>query len=75
MFKEEIKKITISTDFITLGQLLKFTGVVLNGGEVKSFIIEHKIEVNGQICTQRGKKLREHDVISIDNSLFFEIVK
>ena len=28
-------KINIKTDFITLGQLLKFSGIISNGGEAK----------------------------------------
>lgn len=71
----KFKKIKISSELITLGQLLKFADVISNGGEVKSYIAEHKIFVNGELCSKRGKKLREGDQIVIENSLFFEISK
>ena len=60
-----MKEIKISTEYITLGQFLKFSGVVLNGGEAKSFIANSTIKVNDQIVKERGKKLRNGDLIEI----------
>ena len=71
----DFKKIQIESDYITLGQFLKFANVIDNGGEAKFFIAENSILVNGEDCKMRGKKLRESDKIIINNSLFFEIVK
>ena len=71
----DFKKIRIESDYITLGQFLKFANVIDNGGEAKFFIAENSILVNGEDCKKRGKKLRENDKIIINNSLFFEIVK
>lgn len=71
----DFKKIRIESDYITLGQFLKFANVIDNGGEAKFFIVENSILVNGEDCKMRGKKLRENDKITINNSLFFEIVK
>lgn len=68
-----VKKIKIDTEFITLGQFLKFADVITNGGEAKEFIISHSILVNDEDCKMRGKKLRPSDKIIIDNSMFFEI--
>lgn len=68
-----VKKIKIDTEFITLGQFLKFADVITNGGEAKEFIISHSILVNGVDYKMRGKKLRPSDKIIIDNSMFFEI--
>lgn len=69
------EKITITTDYITLGQFLKLVDVITNGGEAKFFIAENEILVNGEDCKMRGKKLREGDKLVINNSLFFEITK
>lgn len=69
------KIIRISTDFITLGQFLKLSNVISNGGEAKEFIINHSILVNNEENKQRGKKLYPSYKIIIDNSLFFEISK
>ncbi len=73
MKKSNQKIIKIDTDYITLGQFLKFADVIDSGAMAKSFILEHTILVNGEDCKMRGKKLREGDLIAIDDSLFFEI--
>ncbi|MFA6755510.1 MAG: RNA-binding S4 domain-containing protein [Bacilli bacterium] len=75
MDKIDYKQIKISSDYITLGQLLKFAHVIVNGGEAKSFILSHNILVNDEDNKQRGKKLYPGYKVAIDNSLFFEIVK
>lgn len=75
MTKSNQKIIKIDTDYITLGQFLKFADVIDSGAMAKSFILEHKIFVNGEDCKMRGKKLREGDLVCIDDSLFFEIGK
>ena len=73
MSKENIKTIKITSEYITLGQFLKFTNVISNGGEAKFFIANNKIFLNGQQIFERGKKLRSHDQININDHLFFEI--
>lgn len=75
MSKENAKIVKISTEYITLGQFLKFADVITNGGEAKQFIMTNKIFVNNELTTQRGKKLRDKDIVNINNSLFFEISK
>ncbi|MGL4951720.1 MAG: S4 domain-containing protein YaaA [Mycoplasma sp.] len=62
-----IKKINISTDFITLGQLLKFSGIISNGSDVKFFLSENNVLVNNIEETRRGRKLFNNDLISINN--------
>lgn len=73
MSKENAKTIKITSEYITLGQFLKFTNVISNGGEAKYFIANNKIFLNGEQIFQRGKKIRRHDKISINDHLFFEI--
>lgn len=75
MSKVNVKIVKISTEYITLGQFLKFADVITNGGEAKQFIMTNKIYVNNELTTQRGKKLRDKDIVNINNSLFFEISK
>lgn len=50
-------------DFIRLGQLLKAAGLVENGADAKYAIEDGKAKVNGEVCTMRGKKLRDGDVV------------
>lgn len=59
-------KVSINTDFIKLDSLLKFAGVVETGGIGKEIILEERIKYNGEICTQRGKKVYKGDKIQID---------
>ncbi|MCI2106510.1 MAG: RNA-binding S4 domain-containing protein [Intestinimonas sp.] len=58
--------VTITTEFIRLDALLKFSGVIATGGEAKETIQSGQVLVNGQICTQRGKKLRPGDTAALD---------
>ena len=59
--KEVVK---INTDFIQLQSFLKFKGICETGGQAKEFIQDGIIRVNGEICTARGKKLRNGDFVS-----------
>lgn len=51
-------------EYIKLGQALKKAGLVDSGVDAKAVITEGLVEVNGQIETQRGKKLHDGDVVS-----------
>lgn len=58
-------EIIITTEFIKLQDLLKFASLVGTGGEAKVLIQEGAVSVNGEICTQRGKKIRPGDDVQI----------
>lgn len=64
---EEIK---INTDFIKLDALLKLCAAAGSGGEAKMLIQEGMVEVNGEVCTQRGKKLYEGDKVSFNGESY-----
>ena len=55
----------LSSD-ITLGQALKAANIVGTGGEAKILIQAGEVRVNGQIETRRSRKLREGDVIEVE---------
>ena len=61
-----MEKIQIDTEYIKLDSLLKFAALVATGGEPKYVISEGMVEVNGEICTQRGKKLRPGDKVKFE---------
>jgi ribosome-associated protein len=50
-------------DFIPLNNLLKVMNLVESGGEANQRITEGEVRVNGQIETQKRKKLRPGDVV------------
>lgn len=58
-------EIAIETEFIKLDQLLKYAGIIQSGAEAKHLILAEEVTVNGVICTQRGKKIRPGDVVSL----------
>lgn len=66
--------VVISTDYMTLGQLLKEVGVIDTGGMAKWFLLEHDIYVNDEIEKRRGRKLYSGDKITIPNVGVFTIV-
>ena len=59
-----METIAITTEFIKLDQLLKFAALVPSGGEAKTVIAGGLVQVNGDICTMRGKKIRPGDKVS-----------
>lgn len=62
----QTETIKITTEFIKLDALLKFSGAVMTGGDAKLIIQEGRVSVNGETCTMRGKKLRPGDRAVID---------
>ncbi len=60
-------KVIIRDDFIKLGQAMKLAGVVSSGLDAKIMIQEGMVKVNGEVCTQRGKKLYEGDSFFYEN--------
>lgn len=71
---KNMEKIAIDTEFIKLESLLKFAAAVGTGGEAKLAVNEGLVQVNGEVCTMRGKKLRPGDRIYFQN-MEYEIVK
>ena len=65
----EQEQVQIHTEFIKLQDLLKFAGAVETGGDAKQIIQEGRVQVNGEICTMRWKKMRPGDVAVIDQEL------
>ena len=60
------EKIKIDTEFIKLQDLIKLSGAVDTGGMAKVAIQNGFVEVNGEICTMRGKKMRSGDIAVLD---------
>lgn len=69
-----MKQVVISTPYITLGQLLKWTGVIDTGGQAKHYLAEHVVLVNETREDRRGKKLKAGDIITLEDGTRFEIV-
>ncbi|ABO65390.1 MULTISPECIES: S4 domain-containing protein YaaA [Geobacillus] len=60
------QKVTITTETITLGQLLKLVNLIETGGAAKWFLQEYNVFVNGEKEDRRGRKLKDGDRVEIE---------
>lgn len=58
--------VTIDTEFIKLDNMMKLAGAVDTGGMAKQIIQNGLVKVNGEICTMRGKKMRNDDYFEFE---------
>ena len=55
--------IKLREEYIKLGQALKAAGLVGSGVEAKDAIVNGEVLLNGEVELQRGKKLRDGDIV------------
>lgn len=65
----ETIKIQISGEHIRLDAILKLAGVAPTGGQAKLLIQSGKVLVDGEICTQRGKKITAGSRVQAENTI------
>lgn len=65
-----MNEIFIRDEFIRLDAALKFSGVIGTGGQAKMVIQDGLVLVNGEVCTMRGKKLRNGDTVKFEDVTF-----
>ena len=63
-------EVKIQTEFIKLDSFLKFCGAASLGSEAKMYILDELVKENGEICTQRGKKLYRGDIVEFNGETF-----
>ena len=59
-----VQSFKIKDDHIKLGQVLKAVGMVESGVDAKFVIQDGLVTVNGEVETQRGKKLHGGELVS-----------
>ena len=69
--KPVVKK-RIDTEFIRLDAFLKMNDAVQSGGHAKIVIQDGEVRVNGEVCTQRGRKLHPGDKVDY-NRVIYEV--
>ena len=57
--------IPITTEYIKLDQLLKFSALAQHGAMAKEMILDGIVSVNGETCTMRGRKIRAGDAVTV----------
>lgn len=65
-----MENVKIDTEFIKLSQMMKMSNIVQSGGESKQLISMGLVLVNGEVCTQRGKKLYPDDRVEFDGKTY-----
>lgn len=63
-------EVKISTEFIKLDSFLKYCGAASLGSEAKMYVLEELVKVNGEICTQRGKKLYVGAIVEFNGETY-----
>ena len=58
--------VVISTEFIKLESAMKLANIIPSGGTAKMVIQDGLVQVNGEVCTMRGKKLYPGDSFSYE---------
>ena len=58
--------VVIGTEFIKLEAALKFANATESGGMAKAVIQDGLVQVNGEVCTMRGKKLYPGDQVEFE---------
>lgn len=67
---EKIAQIRINTEYITLGQFLKYVGLIDVGSEARFFLSENIVRVDGVEETRRGRKLRGGEKVEAQGKTF-----
>ena len=65
MIMEVIK---LRDEYIKLGQALKAAGLVDSGVMAKDMILNGEVKVNGETELQRGKKLKDGDIVEFEGN-------
>ena len=68
--KKEEKVIKIDPPFIKLDSLLKLCDIAQTGGHAKILIQDGLVQVNGEICDQRGRKIKAGDKIRFEDTVW-----
>lgn len=68
--KSDETPVSIHTEFIKLEAAMKYAALTETGGEAKELIQNGEVTVNGEVCTMRGKKLRDGDKFGFDGRTY-----
>ena len=67
---DNMKEIAIFSDYITLGQFLKYVGIIDSGALAKAFLAKNTVLVNGEPENRRGRKLYADFIIEFEGKVF-----
>jgi ribosome-associated protein len=71
-----MRDVEITKEPIQLYKILKFEGLVSNGGEAKAAVAEGQVLVNGKIETRKRKQIVSGDIIEFgDEKMRIQLIK
>lgn len=65
-----MEKVSITSEYITLGQFLKFVGIIDCGSYAKQFLLENKVLINNEQDQRRGRKIYPGDVVVVSKKRY-----
>lgn len=69
------ENIAISTEFITIDKLLKFSGVADTGGQAFLMVEDGVVKLNGKTVTEKRKKVFPGDIVNIDDQIELIVIR
>lgn len=67
--------VEITSEFITMDKLLKFSGVADTGGQAFLMVEDGVVRLNGQLVKEKRKKVYPGDIVNIDNQIELTVAK
>lgn len=68
------ENVAITTEFITMDKLLKFSGVADTGGQAFLLVEDGVVKLNGKTITEKRKKVYPGDVVNVDNQIELTVI-
>ena len=62
--------VKITSEYITLGQFIKYVGIISNGCEAKMYLANNDAYINNELDTRRGRKIYPGDIVKVENKEF-----
>lgn len=69
------ENVVITTEFITMDKLLKFSGIADTGGQAFLMVEDGIIQLNGKPVTEKRKKVFPGDVVNVDQQIELTVIK
>ena len=69
-----VDDVAITTELITLGQLLKLSGALETGGDARAALAVGGFAVNGEPDDRRGRKLYPGDTVTMPDGRVLRVV-
>ena len=69
----ERRVVVVRPPYIKLDAFLKLSGAAATGGQAKEWVQQGRVLVNGEPCTQRGKKLVDGDRVELAGQLLLVV--